>query len=84
MFEYLFTFRSLTPAQSGKNLLAGAGLWVQLERSSKRISSQGCGYVLRVQAAGGMRALALLQSNKIPFSHMYRQFQHGGLEEMRL
>ena len=84
MFEYLFTFRSLTPAQSGQKLLAQAGLWVRLERSPKRLSSQGCGYVLRTQANGGMRAAALLRENRIAFAHIYRIFQSGGLEEVRL
>lgn len=83
MFEYLFTFRSLTPAQSGRNVLADNGLWVRLERSPKGLSAQGCGYVLRVQASGGMRALALLREKGVAFSHMYRMFHTGRTEEVR-
>ena len=43
MFDYVFTFRSLTPAQSARSVLAVEGLPASLERAPKRLSAQGCG-----------------------------------------
>lgn len=84
MFDYLFTFRSLTQAQGGRRVLAQAGIWVSLERSPRALSAHGCGYVLRVRSGGGMAALELLRDAGGHFSHLYRSYQNGQIQEVRL
>lgn len=83
MFDYLFTFRSLTAAQRAKALLRDGSVFSVLERAPKRPSGQGCGYVLRVSSGDGMRALRLLRAGGAGFGHLYRLFQNGQLEEVR-
>lgn len=83
MFDYLFTFHALTAAQSAKALLREGNVFSVLERAPKRLSGQGCGYVLRVSSGDGMRALRLLRAGGAGFGHLYRLFRSGQLEEVR-
>lgn len=82
MFEYYFTFRALTQAQSAQNVLHTNSVAARLERSPQRLSSQGCGYVLRVSARYGARALSVLRTSKSAYSHVYRVFETGMIEEV--
>lgn len=84
MFDYVFTFRSLTPAQSARSVLAVEGLPASLERAPKRLSTQGCGYVLRVGSGGAMRALSVFRGRGVAFGHLYRLFHNGAVEEVRV
>ena len=56
MFEYLFTFQSLTAAQSARSVLNTEGIRAPVGRSARKLSANGCGYVLRVSARDGIRA----------------------------
>ena len=43
MYQYYFTFRSMTQAQRAVGLLRQAGVFPTLLRTPRAISSQGCG-----------------------------------------
>lgn len=83
MFDYIFTFRSLTGAQKARELLSAGNVFSSVMRAPKRLSAQGCGYVLRVSAANGRRALAVLRGGGASFGHLYRLFHDGRIEEVR-
>lgn len=84
MFEYLFTFRSLTAAQSARRLLQSEGIRAVLGRTSRQQSAHGCAYALRVNEKSGIRALRVLQAHGAPFVHLYRVRPGGTAEEVRL
>lgn len=84
MFEYLFTFRSLTAAQSARSVLSADGIRAPVGRTAKRMSASGCGYAVRVSAHDGIRALHILRGKNVEYAHLYRVFQSGTLEEVRM
>lgn len=84
MFEYLFTFRSLTAAQSARSVLSADGIRAPVGRAPKRMSANGCGYTLRVSARDGIRALHLLKEKGTEYAHLYRAYRSGSMEEVRL
>ena len=84
MFSYLFTFRSLTATQSGRNDLYRAGIETRIQRAPQEVSSLGCAWAVRVPAADGLRAAALLRAALRPVSGTYRLHPNGYLEEAAL
>ena len=80
MFSYLFTFRSLTAAQSGRNDLYRAGIETRIQRAPQEVSCLGCAWAVRVPAAEGLRAAALLRTALRPISGIYRLHPNGYLE----
>ena len=78
MFSYLFTFRSLTAAQSGRNDLYRAGIETRIQRAPQEVSSLGCAWAVRVPAA------ELLRAALRPISGVYRLHPNGYLEEAAL
>lgn len=84
MFSYLFTFRSLTAAQSARNDLYRAGIETRIQRAPQEVSSLGCAWAVRVPAADGLRAAALLRAALRPVSGTYRLHPNGYLEEAAL
>ena len=84
MFSYLFTFRSLTAAQSARNDLYRAGIETRIQRAPQEVSSLGCAWAVRVPAADGFRAAALLRAALRPVSGTYRLHPNGYLEEAAL
>ena len=84
MFEYLFTFRSLTAAQSARNVLSAEGIRAPVTRTPGRMAENGCGYAVRVSDKSGIRAVNLLRRKQTGFVHAYRLFPNGRAEEVRL
>ena len=84
MFSYLFTIRSLTAAQAGRNDLYRAGIETRIQRAPQEVSSLGCAWAVRVPAADGLRAAALLRAALRPISGVYRLHPNGYLEEAAL
>lgn len=83
MFEYYFTFRAVTQAQSARHVLQLGGVSAVLGRAPRQLSMQGCGFVLRVSAQSGVRALGLLRTAHAAFVHMYRVSRSGAVEEVQ-
>lgn len=81
MFQYDFTFLSLTGAQSGRNVLHMQGIGAKLMRAPAQIASQGCAYVLQVEGRDGIRSAEALRYYAGGFQKSFRVFPDGRIEE---
>ena len=79
---YFITFRSVTFAQRGEQILQRSGIRAALLRTPKWMESQGCGYSLRIRTADLMAVVALLREKAIDFRRVYVQNSDGTLEEV--
>lgn len=77
MYEYYFTFPSVTFAQRALSELVQKGIAAELIRAPKRISSYGCGYALKVSASDGYVASAVMRSAGIRPSKSIRVYFDG-------
>lgn len=80
MYEYFFTFPSVTLAQKALSELLQKGILAELIRSPKRISSYGCGYAIKVSAADGYTASAVMRSSGARPVKTIRVFYDGRSE----
>ena len=82
--RYCFiTFRSVTPAQRGENVLRREGILCTVQRTPKMLADQGCGYSLRVKHHQLGRATELLRQRGIAYRKTYCM-QNGIPEEVLL
>lgn len=79
---YYITFRSVTFAQRGEQLLQKDGIRCALLRTPKWMEAQGCGYSLRLWTNDAKQGVALLRRYKVPFQKVYIQLADGTLEEL--
>lgn len=84
MFHYEFTFRSLTTAQTGRNVLRAAGVNAELLRAPSSMSRRGCGYVLRVPGAYGAYSASALRSAGLHYAHSFLLHANAEPEEVSL
>lgn len=80
----IITFRSVTPAQRGENLLHRAAIGCTLQRTPRVLADQGCGYSLRLRRLDLDRALELLRQKGIAFRKAYCLGSDGNPEEISL
>ena len=80
----VITFRSVTPAQRGENLLKRAGLECGLQRTPRWMEEQGCGYSLRLRCSQVQQAVELLREQDVPYRKVYLTRESGKMEEMHL
>ena len=78
------TFRSVTYAQRGEQVLRSAGIGSHLQRTPKWREEQGCGYCLRLRLDQVQRAVEQLRRNGVPLRRVYCQGQEGTMREMAL
>ena len=83
MDHYLITFRSVTPAQRGENILRKAGISCAVVRTPKVLADRGCGYSLRMPMGQAQNAVELLRLKGIHYGKVYSMFA-GNPEEVRL
>ncbi len=81
---YYITFRSVTYAQRGEKLLAGAGIRCAMQRTPRWMEGQGCGYALRIWTDDPGGVMKRLRDGAVPLRRIYRQKSEGQLEEIRL
>lgn len=81
---YYITFRSVTYAQRGEQVLTEAGIRCSLQRTPRWMETQGCGYALRIWIKEIDEALSLLRRSGIVMRKLYRQKADGQLEEIPL
>mgnify|MGYP002521569581 FL=1 len=81
MFLYAFSFRSLTGAQTGRDVLNVSGIAAELSRAPKSIAVQGCGYVLEVSEFDGVRAAGVLRSYGVGYRRVFRLYEDGAVQE---
>ena len=82
MKTYYITFRSVTFAQRGEQVLKENGIRCALLRTPKWMEAQGCGYSLRVWTGDIQGIVELLRENRVRMRKIYIQNHDGTLEEM--
>ena len=78
----MITFRSVTPAQRGENLLRSMGITCTLQRTPGVLAEKGCGYSLKLRCDRLGTAVELLRSKGIAFQKAYRAAAQGAMEEL--
>ena len=78
---FYITFRSVTYAQRGEQVLMKAGHRCPLLRTPKWMEQQGCGYCLRLWTQDVRPALEALRTAQVPLRKVYLQARDGQLEE---
>ena len=84
MFDYYFTFRSVTPAQRAQALLRELHIPSEVRRLPKFLSGRGCGYAVVVDTARGIPTARALQSAGVSYGTVYKISFDGSVEETRL
>lgn len=73
MYDYYFTFRSVTAAMQGGRALERAGITSYTHRTPKYLRQQGCGYSLRVRGEALAAAKLALEREGIAHNKIYRR-----------
>ena len=73
MYDYFFTFRSVTAAMDAKELLEKSGIKAVLSRTPKSLKQQGCGYSLRLRVESPMTAKRILEGERANYQRIYRK-----------
>lgn len=81
---YYITFRSVTFAQRGEELLGRMGYRCTLQRTPRWMEEQGCGYALRVWGKEIRPAVELLRREGVALRRVYATGEDGQLEEVKL
>lgn len=81
---YYISFRSVTFAQRGEQVLTDAGVRCSLQRTPKWMEAQGCGYALRIWTEEIGEVLRLMRAARVMMRKLYKQRPDGQLEEMPL
>lgn len=84
MYDYYFTFRSITGAQQGEQALLRQSVPCKLLRSPKFLSIHGCGYALKVRSNYAVAAANALRIYGSPFRSIYKVSPEGIGEEVSL
>ncbi len=71
MDSCLITFRSVTPAQRGENVLRKEGILCTIQRTPKQLAEQGCGYSIRVRYHQLQKATEILRQKGIAYRKTY-------------
>lgn len=82
MYDYYFTFRSVTTAMKGSRILERAGIKTLLSRTPKMLQQQGCGYCLKVRAGSLQAAQTVLLREDVRFNKIYRKEENGRWQEV--
>ena len=81
---YYFTFRSVTHAQRGEQMLNQSGIRAVMLRTPKWMENQGCGYSLRIRTGDPHAISRQLKEKGLQFRRIYLQNPDGTLEEVVL
>ena len=84
MNGYCITFRSVTPAQRGENVLHKYGYRSSLQRTPRWMEEKGCGYCLRIYTDRLGEVTALLRKNSVDYRKVYFFHPDGETEEIRI
>ena len=79
---YYVTFRSVTFAQRGEQVLTKAGIHCTLLRTPKWMEAQGCSYSLRLWTGNLAEVMDVLRKNRVMLRSVYIQQPDGTLEEL--
>ena len=84
MFDYYFTFRSMTSAQQAVMHLNKNGLFASMLRTPKVLSSKGCGFSVRVLLQNGSDAALILRKAGIYYEKVFQMSVSGSWTEAYL
>lgn len=84
MYDYYFTFQSVSRAQRAVFSLKQRGIQVVLMKTPKAIAQFGCGYAIKVSKSIFYPALRTLRENDISFEHLFRIGENETMEEVVL
>lgn len=84
MFQYVFSFDSLTAAQAARGVLDARYVPCRVVRAPKAAARRGCGYAVRVAGRDGARSAAVFREEGQRFSGVFRQYPDGTVEEAEL
>ena len=80
MDYYLFTAKSITRAQRMAQALGQVGIRSSIQRLPVGLSTQGCGYGVKIEAKWYERALSLVQSMGMGPVKIFRYGRQGFVE----
>ena len=72
MYEYYFTFRSMTAAQQAALILHQSGMEAEFLRAPKQLAEKGCGYALALHKWNYFEAALRLRHAGRQFERVYR------------
>lgn len=84
MYEYFFTFRSVTAATQASRVLEQAGISSLMVRTPRELRQMGCGYSLRVKERLLHEAQQVLTQEKINVQRLFRKNPDGHWQEVSL
>lgn len=73
MLYYLIMSRSLTYAQRASRALEHAGVTGTIARAPQGLSTEGCGYCVRVAARRFQESLRILDASGVPHGRLFRE-----------
>ncbi|MDR0889722.1 MAG: DUF3343 domain-containing protein [Oscillospiraceae bacterium] len=82
MYDYFFTFRTVTSAQSAAKTLTRAGIRNAMARTARQVQQMGCGYSIRVSANNYNAAKDALRHAGDRFSKIYMKLPDGSWREV--
>ena len=83
--EYcLITFRTITPAQRGEQVLRRTGFACSLQRTPRWMEAKGCGYSIKVPCDRMEQCVQRLREGNVPFQKAYLRKENGAVEEVAL
>lgn len=83
MYEYYFTFGSLTLAQAALRELDRFGIPSRLLRTPQQIRVQGCSHCIVVRSGYYYQTKDLLQTRKLNFRSVFCRLPDGAFEEVQ-
>ncbi|MBQ3356563.1 MAG: DUF3343 domain-containing protein [Oscillospiraceae bacterium] len=82
MYDYYFTFRSVTAALGAARALERAGVPSATVRTPKELRHKGCGYSLRVREELLPEAGQALEAAGASYQKLYRRADNGSWQEV--
>lgn len=82
MKQYYITFRSVTFAQRGEQVLNRKGIRCVLQRTPRWMEEKGCGYSLVLRTRDAVPAVDALRQDGVQIGKIYAQRPDGVLEEI--
>lgn len=83
MYDCIITFRTITRAQRGAELLDYAGIPCRLQRLPAVLADRGCGYMVGVRQETLPAAVTVLRQNHVDFGRTYLS-ENGAYREVFL
>ena len=81
MLQYLIMCRSLTYAQRASAALERAGISAPIARAPQELTTEGCGYSVKVRGSHFQDALRAFTAKKLPHGRLFRIEANGAYTE---